>query len=485
MDFTTATAVEIANMVAGGQASAREVAAAFLERIGKIDSKTNAFLHVDPEWTFSYADAVDGRIAAGEDPGSLAGVPVAIKDLMCTEGAPTTCGSRILENFRPPYTSTAVARLLAAGAVPLGKTNMDEFAMGSSNENSGFRKCYNPWDLERAPGGSSGGSAVAVAARMAPVALGSDTGGSIRQPAAFCGVTGLKPTWGRVSRYGLVAFASSLDQIGPLSRTVGDSARVLAVIAGRDGMDSTSLADPVEDYEAALGSVKGLKVGVPAEYFVEGLDAEVEASVRAALSTLEELGAELVAVSLPHMPYAVATYYIVCPAEASSNLARYDGVQYGARAPGADDIIEMYSTTREAGFGPEVKRRIMLGTFVLSSGYYDAYYLKGLKVRRLIRRDFDAAFDKVDVIAGPTTPTAAFKIGEKTDDPLAMYLCDIFTISAPLAGIPAISVPCGFTGEGLPVGFQIMGRVLDEKTVLSAAAAFQAATDFHKRACPL
>jgi len=485
MDVTTATAVDIARQVAGGEISAREVAQAYLARIEKIDAKTCAFLHVDPDWTLGHADAVDKKIAAGEDPGPLAGVPVAIKDLMCTEGVPTTCASRILENYRPPYTATAVSRLLEAGAVPIGKTNMDEFAMGSSNENSGFRKCFNPWDLSRTPGGSSGGSAVAVAARMAPVALGSDTGGSIRQPAALCGVTGLKPTWGRVSRYGLVAFASSLDQIGPISTTVADSARLLRVISGHDEMDSTSLPDPVEDYEAALGSVEGLRVGVPAEYFAEGLDGEVEKAVRRALATLEDLGARLVEVSMPHMPYAVAAYYIVCTAEASSNLARYDGVQYGMRARDAGEIVEMYCATREAGFGPEVKRRIMLGTFVLSSGYYDAYYLKGLKVRRLIRQDFDEAFEKVDVIAGPTTPTAAFKIGEKIDDPLEMYLCDIFTISAPLAGVPAISVPCGFTSAGLPIGFQIMGRLLDEKTVLSAAAAFQDATDFHTRVCPL
>ncbi len=484
-EVASATAVEIARMVAGGSISAREVALTFLDRIEKVNSSTNAFLHVNQDWSLSCADLIDQKIARGENPGPLAGVPIAIKDALCIEGAPTTCGSRILEDYRPPYTATVVRRVLEAGAVPIGKTNMDEFAMGSSNESSGFRKCFNPWDLSRAPGGSSGGSAVAVAAGMAPVALGSDTGGSIRQPAAFCGVTGMKPTWGRVSRYGLGAFASSLDQVGPLSRTVEDSALLLSVIAGHDERDSTSLPDPVDDYRSALGSIKGLRVGVPAEYFGEGLDGEVAAAVRAAIATLEEMGASLVEVSLPHLPYAVAAYCIVSMAESSSNLARYDGVHYGARKGGTRGIDELYAGTRAQLLGREVKRRIMLGTFVLSSGYYDAYYLKGLKARRLIRRDFEEAFEKVDVIAGPTTPTAAFRIGEKINDPLAMYLSDIFTISAPLAGIPAISVPCGFTSERLPVGFQIMGRLLDEKTVLSAAAAFQGATDFHEAACPL
>ncbi len=485
MDITSATAVQIQKLVVDGDISAREVAESFLSRIEKVNPKTNAFLHVDPEWSLAFADNVDKKRVAGDTLGALAGVPVAVKDLLCTRGVPTTCASRVLENFRPPYNATAVERLVAADAVPIGKTNMDEFAMGSSNENSAFSKVFNPWDLERAPGGSSGGSAVAVAARMAPISLGSDTGGSIRQPAAFCGVVGLKPTYGRVSRYGLVAFASSLDQIGPFARNVRDCARVLEVVAGRDPMDSTSLDAPVADYEAAAGSIDGLRIGVPKEYFAEGLDGEVRERVEEALSVFEALGAHLVEIELPHTPYAVAAYYIVATAEASSNLARYDGVHYGLRHPGTGDIIELYSKTRADGFGAEVKRRIMLGTFVLSSGYYDAYYSKGLKARRLIKGDFDRAFEKVDVIAGPTAPTPAFKIGEKVDNPLEMYLSDIFTISASLAGIPAVSLPCGFTEGGLPVGLQIMGRVLDEKQVLGLGAAYEAATDFHKRPCPL
>jgi aspartyl-tRNA(Asn)/glutamyl-tRNA(Gln) amidotransferase subunit A len=439
-----------------------------------------AFLHVNPEWTLSFADAVDAKRASGKPLGLLAGVPVALKDVLCTKGVPTTCGSKILREFRPPYDATAVARLVAADAVPIGKTNMDEFAMGSSTENSAYFTTSNPWDLERIPGGSSGGSAAAVAAGMAPVSLGSDTGGSIRQPAALCSVVGLKPTYGRVSRYGLVAFASSLDQIGPFTATVRDAARVLRVIAGHDERDSTSVTAPVDDYEAALDWVKGLRVGVPKEYLVEGLDKEIAARVREALATFERLGAKLVETTLPHSPYGVATYYIVATAEASSNLARYDGVHYGYRAKGTKDIIELYARTREEGFGAEVKRRIMLGTFVLSSGFYDAYYIKGLKVRRLIKNDFDEAFKTCDVIVGPTTPTPAFKKGEKSSDPLAMYLSDIFTISANLAGLPGMSLPCGFTSAGLPVGLQITGRILDEKTVLGAGAAYEAATEFHK-----
>lgn len=485
MDLAAATAVQIQGLVAAGEVSAVEVAQAFLSRINEIEPKIHAFLHIDPKWTLAAAEAVDRKRSHGEKLGLLAGVPVAIKDVLCTRGVPTTCGSKILEGYVPPYNATVVEKLLAADAVPVGKTNMDEFAMGSSTENSAYGPTFNPWDTTRAPGGSSGGSAAAVAAGLAPVSLGTDTGGSIRQPAAFCGVVGLKPTYGRVSRYGLVAFASSLDQAGPLSRTVRDSARVLAVIAGHDRRDSTSLPADTDDYEATSGDVKGLRVGIPKEYFIEGVDADVQARVREALSTLENLGAELVEVSLPHTSYAVATYYVVATAEASSNLARYDGVHYGYRRKGTRDIIELYSGTRQDGFGPEVKRRIMLGTFVLSSGFYDAYYLKGLKVRRLIQGDFNAAFEKVDIIAGPTAPTAAFKIGEKVNDPLAMYLSDIFTIGASLAGIPTLSVPCGFTGEGLPVGLQMTGKILDERTLLSAAAAYQTATDFHTRMCPL
>jgi aspartyl-tRNA(Asn)/glutamyl-tRNA(Gln) amidotransferase subunit A len=481
MDLLSATAVDVSRMVASGEVSAREVALAFLDRIDKVDRKVHAFLHVNPEWTLSLADAVDKKRAAGKSLGPLAGVPVALKDILCTKGVPTTCGSKILEHFRPPYTATAVKKLIDADAVFVGKANMDEFAMGSSTENSAFGPTANPWDLSRIPGGSSGGAAASVAARMALVAIGSDTGGSIRQPAALCGVVGLKPTYGRVSRYGLVAFASSLDQVGPFAGNVRDAARTLSVIAGHDERDSTSIPAAVDDYESGLGAVKGVRIGVPKEYFAQGLDPEVEARVREALKLLEKLGAVLVEVTLPHTPYAVATYYIVCTAEASSNLARYDGAHYGFRAGGTKDIIELYSKTREAGFGPEVKRRIMLGTFVLSSGFYDAYYLKGLKVRRLIKEDFDNAFKDVDLLAGPTSPTAAFKIGEKVEDPLSMYLCDIFTISTNLAGIPAVSVPCGFTREGLPVGLQFMSKALDEKRLLSVAAGYEAAAGFPTR----
>ena len=473
MDFLRASARDISRSVASGETSAHEVASFFLDRVAKLDPKIHAFLHVDRDWTLSLADAVDKKRASGTPLGPLAGVPIALKDILCAKGVRTTCGSKILENFVPPYNSTCVEKLLAADAVFVGKANMDEFAMGSSTENSAFGPTANPWDVSRSPGGSSGGSAAAVAARMAVVAVGSDTGGSIRQPAALCGVVGMKPTYGRVSRYGLVAFASSLDQIGPFASNVPDAARVLSVISGHDPKDSTSVPAPVDDYESALGGIKGLRVGVPKEYFSHGLDPDVESRVREALSVLEKLGATLVEVTLPHTPYAVATYYIVCTAEASSNLARYDGVHYGLRRRGTADIIELYSKTREAGFGPEVKRRIMLGTFVLSSGFYDAYYTKGLKVRRLIKQDFDAAFEKVDVIAGPTSPTAAFKMGEKVSDPLAMYLCDIFTISTNLAGLPAISVPCGFTRDRLPVGLQFMGKALDETTVLRVAAAYE------------
>jgi len=481
MDPLTSTAVEIREGVVSGEFSAREVAHAFLRRIESIDAKVKAFLYVDPKWSLGFADAVDAKRKAGKPLGLMAGVPIALKDVLCTVGVPTTCGSKILQSYRPPYNATAVAKLLGADAVPIGKTNMDEFAMGSSTENSAYFTTANPWDLERIPGGSSGGSAAAVSAGMAPVSLGSDTGGSIRQPAALTSVIGLKPTYGRVSRYGLVAFASSLDQIGPFSTTVRDAARVLRVISGHDPLDSTSIPADVDDYEAALDGVKGLKVGVPKEYFATGLDKEIEARVKEAFSVLERLGATLVEVSLPHSPYGVAAYYIVATAEASSNLARYDGVHYGLRQKGTSDIIELYSKTREAGFGAEVKRRIMLGTFVLSSGFYDAYYIKGLKVRRLIKNDFDEAFKKVDVIAGPTTPTPAFKRGEKLSDPLAMYLSDIFTISANLAGLPGISIPCGFTTAGLPVGLQMMSKVLDEKTLLRAAAAYEGATEFHKK----
>jgi aspartyl-tRNA(Asn)/glutamyl-tRNA(Gln) amidotransferase subunit A len=409
------------------------------------------------------------------------GIPLAIKDVLCTKGVTTTCGSRILENFVPPYDATAVARLKAAGAILLGKTNTDEFAMGSSTENSAYFTTHNPWDLTRVPGGSSGGSAAAVAAAACLGALGTDTGGSVRQPAGLCGVVGLKPTYGRVSRYGLIAYASSLDQVGVLTKDVTDAALLLGVIAGHDPHDSTSIDAPVPDYTTALtGDVKGVRVGVPREYFIEGMQPEVEAAVRAAVDVLAGLGAEVVEVSLPHTDYALPVYYLIAPAEASANLARYDGVRYGLRVD-AGDLIETYKATRGQGFGAEVKRRIMLGTYALSAGYYDAYYLRAQKVRTLIKGDFDAAFEQVDVIVAPTSPTTAFRIGEKVDDPLQMYLTDVFTLSMNLAGIGGLSLPCGFDGAGLPIGMQIMGPALGEEQVLCVAHAYEQATEWHRR----
>jgi aspartyl-tRNA(Asn)/glutamyl-tRNA(Gln) amidotransferase subunit A len=412
----------------------------------------------------------------------LAGIPLAIKDVICTKGVPTTCSSRILEHFVPPYDASVMRKLDDAGAVVLGKTNMDEFAMGSSTENSAFRKTRNPWNLECVPGGSSGGSAAAVAADMCAGALGTDTGGSIRQPGGFCGIAALKPTYGRVSRYGLVAFASSLDQIGPLTKDVRDAAILLGAIAGHDPLDSTSVEISVPDYEAALtGDVRGLKIGIPAEYFIEGMDPEVEAAIREAVTTLEGLGAVRVPVTLPHTEYAIATYYLVATAEASSNLGRYDGVKYGYRTPTSENLIDMYMKTRREGFGAEVKRRIMLGTYALSAGYYDAYYLKALKVRTLIRQDFSRAFEACDVMLTPTSPTAAFRLGEKVEDPLQMYLADVFTISANLAGVPGMSINCGFTGAGLPIGLQVIGKPFDEGTILKVAHAYEQATPWRTR----
>lgn len=465
------------------QASATEICAAALARITAENPKNNAFLTVTGDRALARAAEIDSRIAAGKELPPLAGVPVAVKDVIITEGVRTTCSSRILGNYIPPYTATAVERLEAAGAIVVGKTNCDEFAMGSSNENSAFGPVRNPRDLDRVPGGSSGGSAAAVAAGMAVVALGSDTGGSIRQPASFCGVVGLMPTYGRVSRYGLVAYASSLDHIGPLARSVKDCATVLAVIAGRDPMDSTSAAVAVPDYAAELnGSVKGLKIGVPREYFAAGLAPEVRSRIEAGLQVLGNLGCEVVDISLPHTEYAVGCYYIIATAEASSNLARYDGVRYGYRAPGVSTLSEMYRKTRDQGFGTEVKRRIMLGTYVLSAGYYDAYYLKAQRVRHLIADDFTKAFEKVDAIVTPTAPTPAFRIGEKTDNPLEMYLSDIYTITGNLAGIPGISVPCGSIpamgdsssgGPPLPVGMQLFARHFDETRLLRLAHQFE------------
>jgi aspartyl-tRNA(Asn)/glutamyl-tRNA(Gln) amidotransferase subunit A len=458
-----------------------EAALAYLERIDALDGEVRAFLTVTREHALAQAAAADARFHAGQPRGPLDGVPVALKDLFCTRGIRTTSGSKILERFVPPYDATVVARLLEAGAVVLGKVNMDEFAMGSSTEHSGFFTTRNPWDVDRVPGGSSGGAAAAVAAGMAAASLGTDTGGSIRQPAAFCGTVGFKPTYGRVSRYGVIAFASSLDQVGPFGRTVEDVALMLQVIAGADPMDSTAVATPVPDYRAELArGLEGLRIGIPTEYFIDGMNPEVESAVRAAIATLERLGARTEPVSLPHTEYGLAAYYVIAPAEASSNLARYDGVKYGLRAPGGKDLIEMYAKTRAAGFGDEVKRRIMLGTYALSAGYYDAYYGRALKVRTLVRRDFQEAFERVSLIAAPTTPGVAFKLGEKAD-PLSMYLNDVLTIPVNLAGLPGISVPAGFTSGGLPIGLQLIGRAFDEATVLRAAHAYERATDWHTR----
>ncbi len=443
----------------------------FLDRINRIDSKINAFT---PEGLYSDA-------SPQADAGQLYGIPIAIKDNICEEGRLTTCCSRILEGFRPIYDATVVKKLKEAGAVIIGKTNMDEFAFGSSCETSCYYPTKNPWDLARVPGGSSGGSAAAVSAGMVPVALGSDTGGSIRQPAALCGVVGVKPTYGRVSRYGLIAFASSLDQIGVFSNSVRDSAQVLGVIAGYDEMDSTSADVEVDDYLSYLDtSLKGLKVGVPIEYFSEGIDPEVKHFVNNVKVVLRDLGAELVDVTLPHTKYCVAVYYIVATAEASSNLARFDGVQYGLRVEGKD-LVDMYFKTRETGFGAEAKRRIILGTHVLSSGYYDAYYLRAQKVRALIKQDFENAFKEVDVIMTPTSPTPAFKLGEKLDNPLSMYLSDIFTISVNLAGLPGLSLPCGLNNEGLPIGVQFIAQAFDEKTMFRVAYAYEQATPWHNK----
>jgi len=479
-----ATAAEIRRRVAAREVSCEEVARQHLARLEAVEPTIDSFLLVAPERALASARRLDEALAGGGPAPPLAGVPVAVKDVLHVEGLPTTCGSRILEGYRPPFAATAVARLEAAGAVVLGKTNMDEFAMGSSTERSAWKPTRNPWDRARVPGGSSGGSAAAVAARLAPLALGTDTGGSIRQPAAFCGVAGLKPTWGRVSRYGLVAFASSLDQAGPLARTVEDVALACSVVFGRDPCDATSADEPVPDFAPALrGEAAGLRVGVPWGFLAQGVEAGTMTRFRQSLDALESAGASLVDVPLPHLPHAIATYYLVATAEASSNLARYDGVRYGRRTTSAHDLPALYGRTRDLGFGPEVKRRIILGTFALSSGYYDAYYLRAQKVRTLIRRDFDGAFEACDVIATPTTPTPAFRLGEKTGDPLQMYLADIFTVPANLAGLPALSLPCGLA-DGLPVGLQLTGRAFDEATLLRAGAAFQRVTDHHELAPP-
>ena len=472
-DICSWTIHELVAAMEKGQVTSKEAVEAYLGRIAKVGPKLNAYITVDEEGARKAAVEADKRRAAGEAT-PLLGAPLAIKDLLATEGLRTTCGSKILDNFVPPYDSFAVARLKQAGAVILGKTNMDEFAMGSSNETSHYGPARNPWNTSKIPGGSSGGSAVAVAADLCAGALGSDTGGSIRQPASLCGIVGLKPTYGRVSRFGLVAFASSLDQIGPMTKDIRDAAILTSVISGHDPMDSTCSSEPLGDYLSGLeDGVEGMVVGVPDEYFIEGMDPEVEQKVREAINILEQKGATVRRISLPHTKYAVPTYYVIAPAEASSNLARYDGVKYGYRDMEAEGLSSMYCSTRNKGFGSEVKRRIMLGTYALSAGYYDAYYLKALKARTLIKRDFQEAFKDVSVIVAPTAPAAAFGLGERVDDPLKMYLSDIFTISANLAGIPGVSVPCGFTTGGEPVGLQILGSYFQEASTLRVARAVE------------
>jgi aspartyl-tRNA(Asn)/glutamyl-tRNA(Gln) amidotransferase subunit A len=475
------TAARIRRLVTAREVSAEEVARAHLERIAETEPVVDACLAVLAERALERARETDRALAAGASDLPLAGVPVAVKDVLSVAGLPTTCGSRMLEGYRPPYSATAVARLEAAGAILVAKTNMDEFAMGSSTEHSAFKRTRNPWDRERVPGGSSGGSAAAVAAGMAPVALGTDTGGSIRQPAALCGVVGLKPSYGRVSRRGLVAFASSLDQVGPLTRTVEDAALVASAICGRDPLDATSAPEPVPPFEQLLeGDLQGVRVGVPRASLAEGVDPGTMARFEEALRDLARAGASLQEVRLPTLPHAVPAYYLVATAEASSNLARYDGVRYGLRAGEPGDLETLFGDTRDLGFGPEVKRRIILGTFALSSGYYDAYYLRAQRVRTLIRRDFERAFESCDVVATPTTPTPAFRFGEKTADPVQMYLEDIFTVPANLAGLPGLSLPCGLV-SGLPVGLQLLGRPFDEATLLRVGAAYQRATAHHEQ----
>jgi len=473
---------ELAAGVAAGRWKSRDLVDAYLDRIKRLDEKLGCFLLVDAAGARQAADAIDRKVAAGDSVGPLAGVPIGLKDIFVTRGMETTAGSKILKGFIPPYESTVSGRLAAAGAINLGKINMDEFAMGSSNENSAYKPVRNPWDLERVPGGSSGGSAAALAASLCAGTLGTDTGGSIRQPASLCGIVGVKPTYGRVSRYGVIAFASSLDHPGPFGRTVEDAAALLEVIAGHDPMDSTSIPQPAGSYvKACSAGIAGLRIGMPKEYFQSGMDPEIEAAVRAAIDELGRAGAKVVPVSLPHTQYAIATYYLICTAEASSNLARYDGVRYGHRTAEAASLEELYAKTRGEGFGKEPKRRIILGTYVLRAGYYEAYYGKALRVRRLIANDFSAAFNECDVLVTPTSPTPAFKLGERSADPLEMYLADIYTVAPPLAGVPALSQCCGFTRSGLPIGLQTIGPALGEEAVFRVAGAYQARTDWHKR----
>lgn len=481
MDFSKLTATEIITHIAAGNFSAVTCTQHFIDEIKSRDDSINSFLSISDESALESATRIDQQRSAGKPLPPLAGLPIAIKDGICTAGQRTSAGSHMLEGFVPPFHATAVQRLIADGAIVIGKTNMDEFAMGSSTENSYFGPTINPWSNDCVPGGSSGGSAACVAANLAPAAIGSDTGGSIRQPAAFCGITGLKPTYGRVSRFGLIAFASSLDQVGPMTQTAEDSAILLATIAGHDTKDSTSSNVQTTDYVASLSQpIKGLKIGVCREHFEDGLDSQVEKSVNAAIEDFKRLGAEVSEIHLPHSAYAVSVYYVVAPCEASSNLARFDGVRYTIRES-ANDLEQMYGRTRAAGFGDEVKRRIMLGTYALSSGYYDAYYLQASKVRRLIKQDFDNAFKEIDVILGPTTPTPAFRMGEHTQDPLEMYLADVYTVSANLAGIPAISLPCGFSDDGLPIGMQFQAPPFSEDVLLRTAHQYQQQTDWHLR----
>lgn len=486
MELFERTIHELEEKLRAEETTSLEITEALFDRIETVEGRVHSFITLMKESALESARQSDLRRREGIVAGPLEGIPVALKDLLCTRDVPTTCGSRFLETFIAPYEATVVEKLRQAGAVIVGKTNMDEFAMGSSTETSYYGVTRNPWDLERIPGGSSGGSAAAVAAGQCIASLGSDTGGSIRQPAALCGVVGLKPTYGRVSRYGLIAFASSLDQIGPLTRDVEDSAIMLKIIAGYDRKDSTSARQPVPDYRECLEKrIEGWTIGIPREYFIEGMDPEVSDAVEHAREVMQGLGAECREISLPHTRYGVAAYYVVAPAEASSNLARYDGVRYGFRSSGGDDLLDMYRNTRTAAFGAEVKRRIMIGTYALSSGYYDAYYKKASQVRALMKRDFDEAFKTCDIILAPTTPTAAFRLGEKTDDPLQMYLSDVFTLPASLAGIPGISVPCGFTEKGLPLAVQFLAGSFQEGKLLQAASAFEKTMTFEKRRPPL
>ncbi len=481
MELCQLTAYQLHEMLMRKEVTSREITESVLKRIAKVEDRIHAFITLTPDVARQQAALADARIQKGEIT-PLTGIPLAIKDLICTQGVRTTCGSHILENYIPPYDATVIEKLKAAGAVLVGKANMDEFAMGSSTENSFFGPTRNPWDLERIPGGSSGGAAAAVAAGECIASLGSDTGGSIRQPASCCGVVGIKPTYGRVSRYGLVAFASSLDQIGPFSKDVRDAALLLQAICGHDFRDSTSVNVPVPDFTQSLvDNVRGMILGIPKECFREGLDPEVESAFREAVRNLEKLGAKTVEVSLPHSEYALAVYYIIAPAEASSNLARYDGVKYGFRAKGSFDLMEMYKETRSQGFGAEVKRRIMLGTYALSAGYYEAYYRKAAQVRTLVRQDFEKTFAHCDVLLTPTAPTPAFKLGEKVDDPLQMYLSDIFTIPCNLAGLPGLSLPSGFSKQGLPIGLQILANHFQEEKMLRAAYVYEQNTEYHLR----